>query len=197
MIEKKFIELQNSRVVEIHIEGGRWKYMIAGGEEIGEWDATLIPPDAAQGWIVRGRTPNHETGDPWVDDLGEGQGLDYDAATALAMGFMVSPTDKFGFFEGKPFSYLGDLDEGTMSAEALPQSNAKREMYLATREGGGWTATCCTSYWDEDHRYFMMKPFEIVLGSKATWEREDAMRRGLHWLVHASFIGLLDGPRLG
>jgi hypothetical protein len=113
------------------------------------------------------------------------------------MSFMANPNDKFGFFEGKPFSYLGNLDEGTLSAEALPESNAKREMYLAAREGGGWTATCCTSYWDEDYRYFMMKPFEIVLGSKATWERDDAMCRGLHWLVHASFIGLLDGPRLG
>jgi hypothetical protein len=194
MIEKKLIELQNSRVVEIHIEGGRWKYLVAGGEEIREWDATLIPPDAAQGWTVRGRTSNLEPGVPWVDNLGEGQGLDYDAAVALAMGFMANPTDKFGFFDGKPFSYLGDLDEGTMSGEALPESNAKREMFLGTREGGAWEATCCTSYWDEDYRYFMMKPIKIVLGTNAILEREEAMRRGLHWLVHASFIGWIGGP---
>ncbi|MGO8595600.1 hypothetical protein ACDA55_07735 [Rhizobium ruizarguesonis] len=194
MIEKKFVELQNNHVVEIHIEGGQWKYLVAGGKEIGAWDASLTPPDASQGWTVRGRTPNLETGVPWVEPLGEGQGLDYDAAAALALGFMVNPTDKFGFFEGKPFSYLGDLDEGTMSAEALPQSNAKREMFLGTREGGGWKASCCTSYWDKEYRSFMMKPLEIVLGDNATWKREVAMRRGLHWLVHASFINMFDGP---
>lgn len=197
MIEKKFIELQDSYVVEIHIEDGRWKYLIAGGDEVGQWDATLVPPEPAQGWTVRGRIPNHEAGEPWVYELGQGQGLDYDAAAALAMGFMVNQDDKFGFFNGKPFSYHGNLDIGTLTAQALPESNMKRHMYLSTGENGGWTATCCTSYWDEDHRSFLLKPLEIVLGSQACWERDDAMRKGLHWLVHASFIGILDGFRQG
>ncbi|MCQ1572707.1 hypothetical protein NFO65_18420 [Neorhizobium galegae] len=188
MIEKKFVELQNGDVVEIHIEGGRWKYLVAGGEEFGEWDATLIPPDGVDDWKVRGRRSDGETENLTVFDMGKGEGLDYDAATALAMGFMASRHDDFGYFAGRPYSYSVNAETGVFWGEALPESKAKRSLHLAPNNDGFWVATCLTSYWDEGHRYFMMKPLEIVLGAGRRWGREEAMRKGLHWLVHASFI---------
>ncbi|MGR9449207.1 hypothetical protein [Rhizobium leguminosarum] len=188
MTEKKFVELHNGVVVEIHIEAGRWKYLVAGGEEFGEWDAMLIPPEGAEGWTVRGRNPDIETKEFTISEMAQGRGLDYEAATALAMGFMVSRCDEFEYFDGKPYSFVSNNETGVLIAEALPESNTLRELSVAASEDGFWKATCSTSYWDEEHRHFMMKPLKFVLGAKSHWERDEALRKGLHWLVNASVI---------
>ncbi|TBY27407.1 hypothetical protein E0H93_28610 [Rhizobium leguminosarum bv. viciae] len=188
MVEKKFVELQNGVVVEIHIEAGRWKYLVAGGEEFGEWDATLVPPEGAEGWTVRARNPDPQTRDFTISDMAQGRCLDYEAATALAMGFMASRYDEFEYFDGKPYSFVSNDETGVLVAEALPQSNARRTLSVASNGGGIWEATCYTWYWDEEHRYFMMAPLTFALGTGRCWERDEALRKGLHWLVNASII---------
>ncbi|MHC2297934.1 hypothetical protein [Rhizobium mongolense] len=188
MTEKKFVELHNGVVVEIHVEAGRWKYLVAGGEEFGEWDATLVPPEGAGGWTVRGRNPAPKTKDLAISDMAQGRGLDYEAATALAMGFMASRCDEFEYFDGKPYSFVSNAETGVLVAEALPESNARRTLSVAANEDGFWTATCSTSYWDEEHRCFMLVPLTFVLGAKRRWDRDKALRKGLHWLVNASII---------
>ncbi|TAZ94597.1 hypothetical protein ELH67_08550 [Rhizobium ruizarguesonis] len=186
MIEKKFVELQNDVILEIHTEAGRWKYLVAGGEEFGEWDATLIPPEGAEGWTVRGRTPDPQTREYTVYEMAQGRGLDYEAATALAMGFMAEPSGNFEYFDGKPYSFVSNPDTGVLVAEALPQSNTRRTLSVAPDQDGFWKAICDTSYWDEEHRYFLMHGLTFDLGPEQ--ERDEALRRGLHWLVNASII---------
>lgn len=192
MIEKKFVELQNGDVVEIHMEYGRWRRLVAGSEEYGEWEARIVEPEGAEGWTVSGRNPDGEQGLPQVIEMGRGRGLDYEAAAALAMGFMASRCDEFDYFDGKPFVCMHNPSNGMLLGEALPESKAKREVRIEPDESGAWVARCHASYWDEEHRYFMMRPLEIVLGAGRKWDRERARAEGLHWLVHASFIGKID-----
>lgn len=192
MIEKRIVELQNGHVVEIHIENGRWTRLCAGCDLSGCWDAMLVPPEGTDGWTVRGRNSCSETEGWESSQMGHGHHLDYEAATALAMGFMVSRHDEFDYFKGRPYVSTR-YGNGTVFGEALPESKAKREVRIAPdRADGHWVATCYTSYWDEEHNYFMMKPLEYVLGAGRGWEKERATEEGLHWLVNASFVGKLD-----
>lgn len=194
MYDNSFLELQNGDIVEVNIENGRWARLVAGCDEKTEWLATLVAPANGQGWTVltENRDPHYDNRDDAV--LGVDENLSYEAAQALAVGYMADRTGRFEFHDGKPYLRHTPRGHHATCAEALPESKMKREVCVAEDAGGQWTATCEVSFWDEEHRHFMMEPLKFVLGRKGGWAREEAERQGLHWLVNGSILNFSGRP---